>query len=43
MPKKGGVEQLLAKIEKEQKMEKLKQETNIENMNIINEKKKTIR
>ena len=42
MPKKGGVEQLLAKIEKEQKMEKLKQETNIENMNIINEKIKKL-
>ena len=42
MAKKGGVERLLEKIEKEKEMEKMKQQTSISTNNIINEKIKRL-
>ena len=40
--KKGGVEKLIQKIEKEKELERMKQQTNIGNLNIINEKLKKL-
>ena len=40
--KRGGVDKLIQKIEKEKELERIKQQTNIGNMNIINEKLKKL-